>query len=328
MFGLCECNCATVGLILTIVFTYLYYKFKSVYSFWEKLGVPCEKSVPLFGSYWENFIGNESILDTHLKIYKGNEGKKFVGTFMMTSPHLFVRDPDLVTHILIRDFSSFQDRGFQIDTKLNPLLENIFFLEGERWKSLRNKLSPVFTSGKLKNMHSLLVQCGELLLEVVKTNTENKEPVDIREIMAKFGTDVIGSCAFGIQTNALTDPDSEFRLMGKKLLVPSSMSRLRSLIRAVFPKLLGYIKMKSFPEKIEQFFLDIVKNTIKMRETNKIDRNDFIQLLLNLRKEESSATDDIYTSGKNSEGMLFLFNYHRVEMSYISLTLSFLSFFL
>lgn len=38
--------------------------------------------------------------------------------------------------------------------------------------------------------------------------------IDIKDILARYTTDVIASCAFGVEANSLKDPNSEFRESG------------------------------------------------------------------------------------------------------------------
>ena len=79
------------------------------------------------------------------------------------------------------------------------------------------KLTTTFTTGKIKMMFPLVRACAEKLRQVID-HTPSEESFDIKDLAARYTTDVIGSCAFGLDTNSLDNPNSEFRMMGKKVL--------------------------------------------------------------------------------------------------------------
>jgi len=59
----------------------------------------------------------------------------------------------------------------QVDEKLNPLqAKNLLLLRGQRWKDMRSKISPTFTSGKMKNMFPLLEECAKNFEICLKEN--------------------------------------------------------------------------------------------------------------------------------------------------------------
>lgn len=146
------------------------------------------------------------------------------------------------------------------------------------------KLSPVFTSGKLKEMFSLISECADHLVQYMEKVASRDEPVECRELMAKYTTDVIGSCAFGIEMNALSNKNSEFRKMGREVFTPSWTNLLRIRMRQMFPELyniLGYVLPQMEKTK---FFIRIIVETMNYRETNNVIRNDFVDKLRELKK--------------------------------------------
>jgi cytochrome P450 family 6 len=59
---------------------------------------------------------------------------------------------------MIKDFDHFVDRRpIEANPKSNKyFMDMLTVMTGERWKTMRNILSPVFTSGKLRNMMPII----------------------------------------------------------------------------------------------------------------------------------------------------------------------------
>jgi cytochrome P450 family 6 len=77
---------------------------------------------------------------------------------------LFSRDPELVEEVLMKNFSHFTDRGLDFDVKKSSIDNNLFTMKGEHWRDMRYKLSPAFTSAKLKNMFHEAQKCSERMI--------------------------------------------------------------------------------------------------------------------------------------------------------------------
>jgi cytochrome P450 family 6 len=161
-------------------------------------------------------------------------------------------------------------------------------MRGSQWRKLRAKLTPTFTSGKMKMMFSLMNECAEELRSFLEGPASRNEDLEVKEIMSKFTTDIIGSCVFGLKCNSIKDPNSEFRTMGSKVVEPSLNSVIRLLLGILVPKL----GIRVLPWEVTQFFISAVRDTIKYREQHNIVRNDFMQQLMQLKKEGQVRNDD------------------------------------
>lgn len=202
--------------LLAIVFTLIYFYVKWWYQYWNRIGVKSIKPTFPFGNLGEAAGQKTSFGDLVTKLYN-QTNEPLIGIFSGFKPTLLVRDPELVRAIFIKDFQNFIDRGFLVDEEIDPLSGNLFSLEGDKWRNLRGKLTPTFTSGKLKAMFSTLLDCGGPLIEYVNNVAANGDQIEIRELLAQYTTNVIASVAFGIEINCVGNPDQDFRKFGRKV---------------------------------------------------------------------------------------------------------------
>lgn len=94
-------------------------------------------------------------------------------------------------------------------------------------------------------MFPTLTETGEELKNFLEGPAKRGDVIEIKEVMARFTTDVISSCAFGIQTNSLKDPDAIFRRMGKKIFQPSVGNVFRGVTLTFMPKVAEFFKVST-----------------------------------------------------------------------------------
>ncbi|GJQ73206.1 Cyp6a9 [Trypoxylus dichotomus] len=215
-----------------------------------------------------------------------SRGQKHGGVFQFFKPTYVPIDPEYIKDILIRDFPHFADRGMYHNEKDEPIIRNLFFMEGTEWKNMRMKLSPSYTSGKMKLLFKTMLDCSEPLVKRIKDLTENEQIIDIKDISARFTTDVIGSCAFGIECNSFESPNSEFRMYGKKVFEDSIFKTIRGVFRTAFPELARKLRMVIFDKEVGNFFIKAVTDTYYFRKNYNTRRNDFMQLLIELKDKD------------------------------------------
>ena len=159
-----------------------------------------------------------------------------MGIYLFFRPAILVRDVNLIKHILVKDFQHFHDRGVYCDPIHDPFSANLFALPGEEWKKLRTKLTPAFTSGKLKNMFPTILDVGHELNNHIKPLAEAGDTIDIRVLAGRYVVDVLANVAFGVDVSTINNPEHEFAQNGRKLNNKSILSIIRGAGIFVCPK--------------------------------------------------------------------------------------------
>ena len=293
-----------LGIIIGFLVVAWYILDKRLLSYWSRHGFKQLNPRFLVGDVARVLMLKESLGSLAEQIYlKCKKDNKLVGIYMTYNRALVICDPLMVQHILIRDFSSFTDRPMPHDTDADPLNGHLFNLPGQRWRDLRVKLTPTFTSGKLKMMFPVIKDCTKVLEDYMLINVKNGIDVfDTRDLMARYNTNIISSVAFGIANDCINNPHHIFRLKGASVFAPTMRNAVNGLIIFLgFSEWLHRFKIKLGTQDVEDFIFETVIKTIEDREKDNVTRKDFMQLLIELKNNGYVAADKGEPKAKANE---------------------------
>ncbi|EDW00823.1 probable cytochrome P450 6a13 [Drosophila grimshawi] len=271
-----------LAFLLAIAVGAIYALLDQHYSYWRRRHVPGER--PRF------LLGNMGGLGRHWhwtdidwRIYQRFAGReRFCSFYTFLTKALFLLDLELIKRIMISDFNSFADRGLFHNVRDDPLTGNLLFLDGEQWRWLRQHLTPVFSSGKMKFMFPTMVQVAK---QLALSAEQQLGEFEAKDLCARFTTDVIGSCAFGLDCNSLANPQSEFREMGRSITERPLHQGVVQAFMFSEPQLARRLRLRLFRPEVSRFFMETVRQTLDYRKREHIKRNDLIQLLIELGAE-------------------------------------------
>uniref|UniRef100_A0A182PYW3 Uncharacterized protein n=1 Tax=Anopheles epiroticus TaxID=199890 RepID=A0A182PYW3_9DIPT len=272
----------TLGLLAVA----LYLTLRHIYSYWARQGLPhlCPE-IP-YGNLRALAEKRESF-GTAVNALYARSPERLLGVYLFFRPAILVRDAHLAKRILAADFQHFHDRGVYVDEQRDPMSAHLFALPGARWKRLRAKLTPTFTSGQLRQMMPTFLAVGEKLLDQLGPLAAEGHVVDVRDIASRYVLDGIASVFFGFEANCLRDPADPFREPLRDVNDPNSfVNNVRSAGVFLCPGLLRLSGLKSLPPAMRRFAREVVTRQIEHRERHPEQRRkDFIQLLIDLRRE-------------------------------------------
>uniref|UniRef100_A0A8C8VGF0 Thromboxane-A synthase n=1 Tax=Pelusios castaneus TaxID=367368 RepID=A0A8C8VGF0_9SAUR len=253
----------------------------SAFSRLERVGIRHPAPLPFIGNllffrqgFWEN----------HTKLIK--EYGPLCGYYIGRRMYVLVSEPEMIRHILVKDFSNFTNR---VTPGLvnKPISDSILCLRDQRWKDVRSLLTPAFSAAKMKEMTLLINQACDVLLSNFKVYADSGKAFDIQRSYSCFTLDVVASVAFGIHVDSQKNPEDAFVKNCKKFF-EFSMLRPILILTIAFPFImipLARILPNKRRDELNGFFVKAVKNMITLRDCQDANerRRDFLQLMLDAR---------------------------------------------
>ncbi|XP_012536197.2 probable cytochrome P450 6a14 [Monomorium pharaonis] len=295
-----------LGLIIVLGIVYIYYKFV-IFNFWHKRGVFYVDPVVPTGNISALITGKTQTGVFFHDAYMKYKDHRVFGMYSLYKPNLVIADLDLIRTVLTKDFGSFHDRGMFYNDKTDPLSSHLFFMPGKKWRNLRIKMTPTFTSGKIKQMFPILEECGEELAKYLESKALVKDTIEMKDIFTRYTTDVIMSTAFGIKSKCIEEPNNEYRIQGKKIFA------VKPLWIALFmfvPQIMDFFSIPLTDPSVTKFYMNMFRESVEYRKVHNIVRHDFMHLLIQLMDKGYVEPDGDKKTNVSSEAAV-----HKLTMT-------------
>ncbi|KAH8271494.1 hypothetical protein KR018_000499, partial [Drosophila ironensis] len=269
------------------------------FSYWKRRGVPEIKPRWIVGNLMGLLSMRSSPAEFIAQLYNhpDAENEPFVGIHVFHKPALLLRDPELIRRIMVKDFGKFSNRYSNADAKGDPLgSQNIFFLKNPAWKEVRLKLTPFFTSSRLKHMFPLIEETGANLDAHLRQHPLHNErmrcfDLEARELCSLFTMDVIASVAYGSRANCLKNPNSDFRRYGRTIMDFTLPRAVGFTLLFFLPHWVSLFKFKVVPAEASRFLRDTLNHVLAERERSGKTRNDLIDILMEFRRSTQETKE-------------------------------------
>ncbi|KAJ8357393.1 hypothetical protein SKAU_G00201870 [Synaphobranchus kaupii] len=247
------------------------------YGFFKKLGIPGPKPSPFFGTFREYKKGFFQMDMMYFKTYG-----RLWGFYEGRLPILSIMDTRMIKTVLVKEcFSFFIDRR---DFPFNgPLKDAISNARGEAWKLKRSVVSPMFSSGRIKEMLPLMKQHSDKLVQCLQGIANHNEAVEVREYFGSYTLDAIASIALSIDTDSFNNSNDPTVIKLKRAFT-FKMDNPGFLLSVLFPflnPLLEKANLCIFSLADLTYLFSAIEKVKLDREKN-VDKNqmDFLQLML------------------------------------------------
>ncbi|KYM99582.1 Cytochrome P450 6k1 [Cyphomyrmex costatus] len=279
----------TSALIISFSLFYAYAKYKL--SYWSRRGVKSPPTHLFFGNFKECITLKKPPNEKMYEIYNSADpDDPYIGFYIFHKPLLLLRNHDLIKQVMTTDFDVFPNRRFGSGSQRDAIgLDSILSMNQPRWKYVRNKLTPVLTGQKLKNMIPLIVKSGKPMLNFLENlpiNEDGWSEYEVKDIGSRYSNDVLASLMFGVNVNSFDDKEIAFCKKAGMTIFRGFMRGIVFIIQFFLPD--WDFLVVPFIKGPANYLRNIFWESMNTRERLEFKRGDMIDSMLALKNGEQN----------------------------------------
>uniref|UniRef100_A0A3B4B7N2 unspecific monooxygenase n=1 Tax=Periophthalmus magnuspinnatus TaxID=409849 RepID=A0A3B4B7N2_9GOBI len=250
--------------ILLVTFFCLFVLYGSwTHGVFEKMGIPGPRPVLYMGTLTKTTSKVYFLADQECALQYG----RVWGIYEMRQPMLAVMDPDMLRTILVKDcftnFTNHRNLGL-----LGDLRNAMSLSDDDKWRRLRNIITPAYTSGQVKEMFKLMKYHSSKMVKSLKERAQRSEVITVKDVFGSYSIDVMGSCILSVDMDVTNNPPEELMRHASNLFnIPIPLFMLIGFFPFIIP-VLDWLGVAFFSRSSFAFFKNIVEKIRQDRNNN------------------------------------------------------------
>ncbi|KAG4072232.1 hypothetical protein HA402_005954 [Bradysia odoriphaga] len=292
-------------LILTLVLCllfYVVYKRQQQMTIFERSRIPGPKPNFILGNLLD--IGRNGLTSLFPK-WTEKYGP-IVGFYLGGRPQLLITDFELMRRVMVKDFTKFSNKSQTIPGGVHPTPElqtSLLWARDNAWRRLRASMSPSFSSYKLNAMEPLMMTSFNTLAVELDDKAKSGKEFNLKMPISELTFSSGAKCIFGLDFSLrkLTTEAKNFlevtlfrldnSILAMSMLLFPSLTFIAWPLRLLWERIRFYMLWS--PEGV---CYDVAKNIVKIRRELGTKSVDFLQLLMNTKRIDSTTDVDLEMS--------------------------------
>lgn len=135
-------------------------------------------------------------------------------------------------------------------------------------------------------MYPVIQNVCEKMSDYIRRKLKTGQPFNGKELASKYTIDVVAGCIYGIDSESFTSDKCELIEYGSQVLAPSTKVLIYFTAITIFPFLKKIWKVPFCKKNVEDYFIRLLNDAVQFREESKIERNDYLNFILELKKRK------------------------------------------